>query len=339
MVNNLQKKLLEAHVQFELSSLQADNLQQALEQELTAMYHWLHEVKMSEFITTHELIKPFVKLIKGLLSSEEMIVFWEKWRIVLQRTFAEAGTLVEDVFPENLQEWEISEQIIEEQKEKMIAKFVNSSLYSKLLSDVLYSSTKNFLISDEGLFAQKAPGAAKVLRFGQNLLSKKIPKFEESLENTVKEFLQKQIHLSIQQSETFLNKAITLKFLHQIKDTLWQEYSHQPLSELFKDRPLEVVTKRRDIILEWLEHLETTEAFHLLIESWKDLFDQEYHDVSLGGWLELHGCREEDFVQSIASWLFPWIIRARESGYAEKQLRHRLELFYFSDEVKEMLKG
>ena len=168
--------------------LQADNLQQALEQELTAMYHWLHEVKMSEPITTHELIKPFVKLIKGLLSSEEMIVFLGKWRIVLQRTFAEAGTLVEDVFPENLQEWEISEQIIEEQKEKMIAKFVNSSLYSKLLSDVLYSSTKNFLISDEGLLAQKLREPPKYPIWSKFTFPKKIPKFEESLENTVKEF-------------------------------------------------------------------------------------------------------------------------------------------------------
>jgi len=136
-----------------------------------------------------------------------------------------------------------------------------------------------------------------------------------------------------------LNKGITFQFIPQTQGTVWQDYSHPQLSELFEDRPLEVVTKRRDIILEWLEHLETTEAFHLLIESWNDLFDQECHDVSLGGWLELHGCREEDFVQSIASWLLPWIIRARESGYAEKQIRHRLELFYFSDEVKEMLKG
>ena len=352
-MNDLIPKLLEAHVEHELDSFKNGGYKKIIEDEVSAIFHWSKDVKLKYIITPEQIIGLIRRnVVESPVAGGITELVGEMSRKVLASTHNQ-DTLLEDIFARKQFDDIVDKGVtLENTRNYLIKRFLHSSAYSKLISNVLYSGIKEYLLS-ENLIPQKMPGMSSLVKIGQEAveIAEKLPfvsslikvgkgsvnhvmpSLEADIESRVKTYIKTNIDNKIQHSEKLLIEFFNEKNIHAMGDKIWESIAKTPLSEYFST--IDASDMEDFILIEydfWLNFRKT----RYFEEIYKELvyhFFNKYGDNELDVIIEDVGVTEDMIINEIIEFAAPGIETSLAAGYLEKRIRARLESFYLSDKA------
>jgi len=107
----------------------------------------------------------------------------------------------------------ILEQVLKLQslREKAIHAAMNHPLVSEMVSEMLYTGIKNFLLEENAL--AKLPGVSSMMKMGRKSV---VGKAMGGMEESIRTYLQKNIRVTLKTGEQWLNKQLTNERIQQL---------------------------------------------------------------------------------------------------------------------------
>jgi len=107
----------------------------------------------------------------------------------------------------------ILEQVLKLQslREKAIHAAMNHPLVSEMVSEMLYTGIKNFLLEENAL--AKLPGVSSMMKIGRKSV---VGKAMGGMEESIRTYLQKNIRVTLKTGEQWLNKQLTNERIQQL---------------------------------------------------------------------------------------------------------------------------
>lgn len=335
---NITTSMIEAHVQHELQLMTGQALEDSLSKELGAVWQWLNTATLETLIPL-DLLKD--GLSRNLIQQKQLPDYIKQQiqeghgelQAILKEMNATINTLVSRQIFEGITAQTPSKT---EMRRKLIHQFVNSAVYVRLLSEVLYSSTKNFLVNENPL-AKKIPGASRFLEFGKNLVNQKFAGLEGNVEKVVKEFIERQLQESIKQSERFLNQGMDSELANQWRDEIWKQISNESLAELMELLGQENTKEAVQHFESMWQHWQNNGLLEKVVFGMVERFYAKQGSRSIASLLEDLGLDEARFVGELKLTLSQVIAQVVKSGLFEQRIRERLQSFYNSTAAQDLL--
>ena len=332
------QKLLEAHIQYELNLLNEDNIAKTLETEFNAVYDWFKTIKLQEISSPEQILEGVQRQFVETTVAEE---WFELLKACDDTTYKYMNTnnvvlsmvLSRELFDQVMQPTEAKQEF----RKKIVHQLVNSTIYTRLISDLLYTSLKNFMLSEDNVVTKRIPGASKILKFGQNFVNQNFAGVEENVEKLIKDFINRQIQDAIRQSENFLNKGIDQELMNQWKAELWDNLSDYEVTQLMDAVRSGNLDATADVLAKAWDELRNSELMGDLASEWVNVFFKRYGKKSFQAVLKKFGLTKAKWVAEHTRQVTPALQYAVENGYLEERLRAHLKPFYFSEEVDAIL--
>ena len=107
----------------------------------------------------------------------------------------------------------ILEQVLKLQtlREKAVHAAMNHPLVSEMVSEMLYTGIKNFLLEENAL--AKLPGVSSVMKMGRKSM---VGKAMGGMEESIRDYLRKNIRVTLKTGEQWLNKQLTNERIEQL---------------------------------------------------------------------------------------------------------------------------
>ncbi|MBF0397672.1 MAG: hypothetical protein HQK78_12910 [Desulfobacterales bacterium] len=336
-MKDLAKKLLEAHIEHELNRFKEGAFLQSTDEEVAAAIEWSKKVKLKDVMTPEQIVDLIDRKVVELpIPGGVTELVGEMSRKVLNSKHNNNSTL-KDIFARK-QFDDIVDKIVslKNVRNDLIHRFLSSSAYSKLISNVLYDGIKEYLLT-ENVFAQKVPGVSFFIKMGKDLVNKTMPKLEESIENRLKEYTEKNISKTVQYSEKFLSEFLDETHIVDIADEIWESIANVQLSQHFKTIDSNDMEDFIIIGYEFWLHFRKTKYFKEIYKELVYYFFEKYGDKNLDIILEDIGITKEMVVNEVRELVSPIIEKAISLGYLEERIRNRLESFYLSEKTLSMI--
>lgn len=320
--------MLAAHIQYELDQLAPAQLAAALRREMAALYAFLEEVQVSDLLGPDQLYA-FLRrnVVERPLPAEVLAFLRENAVIALELVQDEQSPLtavmprqVYDRLVENLGAMQSTRQALTHQ-------IVTSSIYSRLIANVLYHGIKSFLVSEHGV-ARTIPGAAAFVRLGQNALNAAAPQLEKNVDRQLIAFVNDNIQQLIADSETFLDCTVDEALIHKLGAEVWETAAGEPLAHLTAALDRRGVDGWAEAAHDLWLHLRTTPLVDDILQAVVRSFFLHYGKRNVAELLGLLGLAEDAVAPELQALIEPLAQAALASGYWEARIRARLEPFY-----------
>lgn len=321
-------QMLEAHVRFELARWQGDALHSTLHEEVMALYTWLESVRLNEIVQPAHVVGVIRRTAIDLPITAEMIDSIRESVQVAFELLQESETTVEAVVPRALYDRAVTSIAgMEELRHEVTRQVVTSSVYIRLISNVLYHGIKGFLLTENSL-ARKIPGASSLMKLGQNALNNAAPQMEKNIDRQLVAFIHENIQEAVGESERFLNGALDEQALRSVGDEFWATNASRSLSDLTSFTNAAAVDGVVEMIKEFWLHWRTTPLFGELVEQLVRNFFLRHGKKPVRVLLDEMGVTPQLVVDELWAFAEPAAARAVESGYLEQRIRQRLAAFY-----------
>ncbi|MBF0224229.1 MAG: hypothetical protein HQK76_02125 [Desulfobacterales bacterium] len=328
------KLLLEAHVNYELNCFKGNNLKKTIEDEINALFDWFSKTHVKDIITQNQLEDIILEnLIKDEVPNEaiDTIIDFAK---ELHTYVEKDETIVEDVISKENHD-KVADVVIsmEELRHELIYQVVSGSIYSRMLSDVLYNGIKEFMLTSENIVNKFLPGASALIKMGQGFINKAAPKLEETIDKQLKVFITANIKKFISQSEKFLNGVLDEKFLKKVSNEIWDSVSKQKISYVtdyyYPDHTESLTPILNDI---WFDFRHTNFFNGLNKELIRYFFEKFGNDTVLEFFNKI-GLKKELIIKKALNIVAPIIERESVINHIEERIRYRLTEFYNSQNI------
>jgi len=357
-MKDLITKLLEAHIEHELNAFKNGAYKKKVREEISTLFRWITHIKLKD-ISNPEQINEFIqrKVVDSPVPGGITELIGEMSRKVLTSIHNEK-TLFEDIFLRKQFDIIMDKGIsLTEVRTFLIKKILNSTVYSKLISTMIYTAIKEYLIT-ESKMAQNIPGLSSLIHIGKNTvniaeslpmvssvinvckesINDAFPLFETEIENRIISYIETTLESRIQHSENFLLELLNEKHLNTLTDQIWDLISKNSLSDYYSTLN---ANDMEDFILIgydfWL-HFRKTPYFKNIYQELVSYFFEKYGDNEIDIIIEDMGVDEEMVINDIIQLISPGIETALDIGYLEERIRYRLESFYFSEKAASLLK-
>ncbi len=320
--------MLAAHIQYELDQLAPPQLAAALRGEIGALYAFLREMQVSDLIGQDQL-HAFLRrnLLERPLPAEALDFLRENVMVALELAQDEQAPL-ETFVPRQVYDRVVENLAAMQSTRRMLThQIVNSSIYSRLIANVLYHGIKSFLVSEHGV-ARTIPGAAAFVRLGQNALNAAAPQLEKNVDRQLLAFVNDNSRQLIADSETFLNRTLDEALIRRLGDEVWEAAAGEPLARLTAALDRRSVDGWAEAANDLWLHLRTTPLVDDILQAVVRSFFLRYGKRNVADLLDLLGLTEDTAAQELQTWIEPLAQSALASGYWEKRIRARLEPFY-----------
>jgi len=350
-MKDLLTKLLDAHIEHELNAFKNGAYKNRVREEISSLFRWITHIKLRD-ISTPEQINDFIqrKVVESPVPGGITELIGEMSRKVLTSIHNEK-TLFEDIFERKQFDIILDKGIsLTEVKTFLIKKMINSAAYSKLISTIIYTAIKEYLITESKL-AQNIPGLSSLSHIGKHTvnIAENVPMvssvinvckesinealhlFETEIETRIITYIETTLESKIQHSENFLQELLNEKNLNHLTEQIWDLISKNSLSDYFSTLNS---NDMEDFILIgydfWL-HFRKTAYFKNIYKELVSYFFEKYGDHEIDIIIEDVGVDEEMVINDIIQLISPAIETALDIGYIEERIRYRLESFYFSE--------
>lgn len=322
--------MFEAHVQFEIDQFTAERLGISLAREVSAAFAWLESVPLSKVITP-ELIDGWVQqyVIDAPISDEiaEMI---SSAVCTAHDAARRDDTPVAELLPVDVYE-QLARTVIgmNEIRRAITNEITTSEVYSRLISHVLYTGIKNYLLT-ESVIARKVPGASSLMRLGQSALSSAAPNLEKSIDRQLTAFVNSNIQDSIRESRHYLDKVLDEELLSAVAAEVWKNNADSTLADaaaLLSDESLARLVESAQAA--WLNLRSTPTVRNMLGQVTVDFLSRN-GDRPVASLLADVGITASLVSAQLTDVLTPVAARALDDGYLEERIRARLGAFYSS---------
>lgn len=331
-------KLLDAHVQHELNMFEGDAFQDVVTLETEA---WLSEF---DSIRPGDIGDPEVwaDLIIQALVADPVPDFLPAVVVPgLQELFEslrESNETLGELVPPEVYKQSVENAIVAEKvRTEVVHTLLNNAIFAYLIAEILFSGIQDFL--NEYNVLQHIPGASKLLKFGQNLVSQAAPGLSENLEKRIKEFIAQNTNKTILNSEKILNRGLTPEFLRESADGLWKDFRNRRPANLPDYIDARHFPDYMQPFLQLWDHLRETEFFRRIVRRGAHIFFEHNAEASITGLLNNAGIHSDLIQRTIKTGAPPIIRRLKQSGFLEARIRNRLRGFYESDMARDILKN
>jgi hypothetical protein len=329
--------LLEAHVQHELGRFKSKKYRQTIKEETAAVFQWIQKLTLREIITPEQVIAIIERNVVEMPVAGGITELAGQMSQRVLSSSKNKKTALEDIFARKPYD-DIVDKIggMESARKTIIGRFVNSSVYSQQISEVLFVGIKEYLLS-ENILAQKIPGIASLIKLGKFAVNKTMHPLELAVEKTVKAYIEKNLGNTIRRSEKSLNNYFDEPHIIEMGDEVWTSISKTKLSEYFGilgDGDME------DFIIigyDFWMYFRKTPYFKEIYTDLVHFFFEKYGDRELELIIEDVGVTEKMVVNELTQSLSHAIEKALSIGYLEERIRARLENFYSAPQTAELL--
>ena len=302
----MNRKMFEAHVQFELDQWPA-----SVTDEVQAAFAWLSTVRAGDVLTPETVL--------GVIDG------WPGPDVAGVQQIHEAAlqdqTRISDLVRRSDYDRLAREVMgLGDVQEAAIDQVTTSEVYAELITHVLYHGIKNYVMTESPV--AKVPGASAFMKFGQNAMDRGAPKLSKGIDRQLMAFVNANIQDSLRESRTYLTSVVDESAMSEVAGEIWNRNAEVTVSEVAGLIPQEIAMALAGIALDMWDHLRDTVAFRDQVSRWLD--DNAHRSVA--DLLADAGVTPDQVVLA----LDPWLTRAVEDSYLEARIRARLQPFYES---------
>jgi hypothetical protein len=322
--------MLAAHIQYELEQYAPAQLAATVRQEITALYTWLGVVRVGDLLQPEQLLAWLRHIMVERPLPGEVLDFIHENVLIALELIQDEQAQFDTIVPRQVYDRLVDNlALMHDVRRQVTHRIVSSSVYSRLIANVLYHGIKSFLVSEHGV-ARTIPGAAAFVRLGQNALNAAAPQLEKNVDKQLLAFVDDNIQQLVADSELFLNRTLDEALIRKVGAELWDSLGREALAELSAPLDRQSLQGWSDAAGQFWLHLRTTQLFDDVLQAVVRGFFLRHGKRDVAGLLALLGLSEEVAVQELQALLEPPLRRALASGYLEQRIRARLEPFYNS---------
>jgi len=218
-------------------------------------------------------------------------------------------------------------------RQRLIRTIVNNPAFSAMITQLIQHSIQDYL--DNSVMVKHVPGVSKFMKMGKSVLESVT---DSNLENTIQNYLQKNILKLSQMSEHVLNQNFNEQKLYQFQATLWHKIKDLPLSVLKNYIEVQDLPQTVNLANEIWEHVRQSEytqkQVHDGVYTWY-IRNQERTFSLLLRDLNIEEALIENELQNL---LEPIVQSMVSSKYLRQRTRLYLEKFYYSEQVTQILR-
>ncbi|MFN8489540.1 MAG: hypothetical protein U0350_18295 [Caldilineaceae bacterium] len=322
------ESILEAHVQYELKRWRGKNLKPTLQGEVASLLSWFEQVQVRDVLKATQLLQSMRRTVVELPLSTELSALIKENVVVVYEFLQQDKTKVKEILPRKLFDEMIKNIIrLEELRHEVTHQVIFSSVYSMLVSNVLYQGIKGFVLT-ENAFVKNIPGASSFVRLGQKALNAAAPKLEKGIDKQLVTFINGNIQETIYESETFLNNTLDAALITKLSDEVWAANSETEMAKLTGYVDADSLEVMVELVQNFWLHYRNTPLFYNLVRAVLHKFFARHGKKNLRTFLAEMGITSEIILQETYQFAIPFVEQALESGYLEKHIRTRLDAFY-----------
>ncbi len=207
--SSLINALRDAHKTHLTQQLQAPEHWQAMMSQASAL---LTDVPLGKLVDADSLCQVVDAWLQDALSAQGLqqvvtdvtLAVWD----AAERDDATLGELLREEHFEAILEQALQLQTL---REKAVHAAMNHPLVSEMVSEMLYTGIKNFLLEENAL--AKLPGVSSVMKMGRKSV---VGKAMGGMEESIRTYLQKNIRVTLKTGEQWLNKQLTNERIEQL---------------------------------------------------------------------------------------------------------------------------
>ena len=322
--------MLDTHVAFELRRWQEDSLRATIGEEAGALVAWLETVSLNEVVGSEQVMGFIRRIIVEMpLAPEAVDSIRESVQVALEM-LSEDTTPLEALFPRPLYD-RIAANVIgmEELRREITHQVVTSSVYTMLISNVLYHGIKDFMLSENAI-SRKIPGASSLVRFGHNAFVNAAPQVEKMIDRRLIAFIHENIQETVRESERFLNTTVDVPMMESVAGELWATNARKTISALSGGIDPAGADELVDVVTQLWLHVRATPFLPDLVEQIVRNYILRNGKKSLRTLLDELGVTTELLTDEIYAAAAPAVAAAHKHGSLEASIRRRLAAFYDS---------
>jgi hypothetical protein len=321
--------MLDAHVRFELTRWQGQVLGDTVAEEVSAAYRWLEGVPLAELLDCEAVADAAVEVLCRLEFESEALAEYCVAAVLAARDFAGGSDaqLAEMVSHEQFGSVAAAGIGLTGVRTEVIAQVTTSEVYANLMSHVLYQGIKNY-VQTENPVAKKVPGAAALMRFGQNAVNAAAPKLEQGIDRQLTAFVAASVADTIKDSQAYLTRVMTPEVLGTVAEEVWQTNAGQTLSDLAALVPSEQLEPLTLAVLSAALQLRSTDVAEDAVRAMVADFFAGYGDHSVAAMLAGAGLPAAKAAELLVPVAAAALASPAAAEYLAVRIRARLEAFY-----------
>lgn len=302
--------MLEAHIAFEVAAW-TDELTDTLGTHAETVFTWLDNVSLGSVFSEADLDAliaeaPIPDLATSLLAAHQV-------------AFDDQTPLGELMAREDYDRVAATLAGMTDLHEAIVEQITTSDVYADLISHVLFSGIQSYVMADSPI-AKRVPGAASLMRLGQNALDTAAPRLSKGIERQLTAFVAANLQDSLRESRQYLTDVIDEQALIEVADELWERNATSTVAEIAALIPEEALTEVLAAGQNTLAQVLNSATLRAMLQAVLD----ENAGRSVGELLAEAGITPHMVVNHVR----PWILRAADDGVLEELVRERLTAFY-----------
>lgn len=331
------QRLLDAHVTYVMAQLQGPALEELLSREIDQALADARRLTLNDVVTPH-MIKATARTYAVELELSGAIP--ELIGDIARALYAhpEHGrTRLNDLLPDGFFS-EFVEKFLEmEDLHAWIAhEAIANPVYSALATDVVIEGIRGYIYHG-GNRARGVPGVRQAGAIGAKLLRGALPAIEETVEESLRAYLQRSIQDLLKSSEEFLLGLFDKEQVRLLADEAWEVVKYRRISDFQEGVSSLDIEEFFVIGYEWWRHLRTTPLYGAMIDAGIDAFFEKYGDFSLLDLLDELGISREIALREALRFAPHVLDVLRARGMLEPLVRRQLAGFYESGAVAAIL--
>lgn len=335
--SELADALLEKHVQYELTRLSGKRFLSDARTEVDELYARLPDVTLNDVVSADSIMAVIQRNVIELDIEGGIPELAGELARHLYGSVQHRDTRLREVVGDRQIDAFIDELLLlREHRERVLGGILSHPVYAELVSNILYNGIINY-VYDGNLISKKVPGVSPMMKFGAKMFSKAAPGLDAAVEKNLKAYIARNTQFIIEQSEAFLNHALTDDQLRESATDFWDRVRNHTLGEL--QDGIDDIELSEFIVLGyefWLSFRKTPyfgNACRLIV----DAFFERYGKRPLSELLDDVGVTPDMVMKEIETFAPPILKQLKRSGHLEALLRRRLEPFYRSAGLKQLL--
>jgi hypothetical protein len=221
-------------------------------------------------------------------------------------------------------------------RERLLAGPYSSPLTAAWVSWVLHRVATDFLDRSRER-AGRVPGVSWLLPAGQRLVGVVVPEPERTLHLRIGEFAERAARFMVRSTDPTIPASIDEAALFDAVMDLWDDHVADPVGSFRQFLSQADLEDAMVLVYEFWLSFRNTDYFAALLGEGIDFFFDKYGETSLRELLDEMGVQRKDLVEEAMRFGPPVIEVVKGNGMLAALLRRRLEPFFFSDEVLEIL--
>lgn len=330
------RALYDAHLAFELRQWQGRTLNRRLAAEVRAFWDWAGDTPLDCLLDVDHVRAAAERLVLDMALPESLAELIGDIASQLVDLDINRETRIQDVINEALFDDGVALFIeLEDLRERIIKRALDSPVYTALASDVLYQGIKDYIFSDNGAL-DSIPGVSSLIRGSASAVNKRVPGLEAQVEKRVRAYIEDNTARTLARSEALLIESLDDARITAIAAEIWRAIhtAHLSVADVV-DRD-EVDSLVAFGLRVWRE-LRQTEYVAQLVDAGVTAFFERYGDAPITDVLERVGVTRTLLEQEAETLAPPVIAALRETGWLEAFLERRLEPFYRSKAFEDAL--